>query len=113
MAVSRTIVQTAARYALSQLPSPPDGHCAEAMGAVLDYLAARRIAGHVRAYVAPNHPGGPHYTVVVDGVEYDTTVGYANWSRRLHVPRGKLYVVTEQSPHRRWPVLNGGDSGAT
>jgi hypothetical protein len=80
------------------------------MRAVLDYLRARGVDGSLRAYAAPNHPGGPHYTVVVGGVEYDPTVGYANWSRRLRVPRGRLYVVCEHSPHRRWSAWTGGAS---
>lgn len=99
-----TIIQNACQHALKQLPSPPDGHCAEAIRAVLCYLSTRGVSADVRAYVAPRHVG-PHYTVLVDGVEYDPTVGHANWSRRLHVPRGKLYIVTERSPHRRWYVL--------
>lgn len=107
-----TFVVQATRRALAGLPSPPDGHCAEVVRAVLAYLGARGLDAHARAYAAPNHPGGPHYTVVVGGVEYDPTVGHANWSRRLRIPRGKLYVVGEDSPHRRWSTWTGEHFGA-
>lgn len=107
-AVNR-LVQRAYRRAIAQVPSLPDGHCAEDVRERVEYLGVRGVEPEVRAYAAPNHPG-PHYTVVVEGVEYDPTVGHANWSRRLHVPRGTLYIVTERSPHRRWYICRESDA---
>lgn len=100
----KQIVQRASAHALANLPSPPDGHCVEALNLVLDYLAARGVEAGIRAYDAPRHIG-PHFTIEIDGVEYDPTIAHANWSRPLHVPRGKLYIVTGDSPHRRWHAL--------
>lgn len=82
-----------------------DGWCHEVVSAARDELAGRDVRLVCRDVGALHGVDERHWTLLVDGVEYDPTIGYAQWSRGVAVPRGALHVVRPGSPHDNWPVI--------
>lgn len=90
-----TMVKTAYALAIKEIGDSLDGYCVEAVAIMWKFLRSKRIeAVAVRRNMGK---GEGHWTIQVNGIEYDPTYNW--WSG------GKdLYVVGKGSPHLNWKI---------
>ena len=103
--------QKAFQQALSALKETPgftdlDGFCLEASVRMHKFLRERGFAARLVRYELPTGEGG-HWTVQTPEGEFDPTVGCWKLRGANEEPKprgarcGRLYRVTDDSPHRR------------